>query len=567
MTAVPPDLRAADDPVAGSAAVRRGPVVHLAASLVLAAAVLALLLPFAGADPPAGLTGSNAPFTDEGFNLANARNQVLFGRFGIDDVDRSLTNGAYSAVAAAVFLVTRPRLAAGQVVSMACVAAAVLLLALGLAEPLGRPAALLAAAALGGADLALEYGRLALLEPMVVVLLTAAFVLAVRSHRHPSATAGAATGLLVAAAVSVKATALLPGLVLLGVPLASALHARASRGPGRPGPGADLPARLVTALAAVGAAGGAALVWLLAAALPNADRLGTALRIWPKVRYPGSPGALVARLGEYLAHSDQALGRSAPLLAGAGIGLAVAAARWRALDPGRREALAMAAGWGFGLWAAIAVGDYAPNRYVVPALPGLAVLAGFGLAALAAAVRSRSAVSGGPVGTASRAHIGTASRGPAGTAPRWAWPALGPRRRGLAGGVVAVLLGVAVALPGAGRFLAGPGPGAGQRARDQRVLAALVPAGATVYGAYAPTLLFDTRLRLVTPWPPADANVRDPAGRLGVTHVLAGGPGDPTRDVPALRAGTRLVPLARVPWAGQAVWLYEIRPESAGTTR
>src|SRR6266545_911499 len=513
MTAVPPDLRAADDPVAGSAAVRRGPVVHLAASLVLAAAVLALLLPFAGADPPAGLTGSNAPFTDEGFNLANARNQVLFGRFGIDDVDRSLTNGAYSAVAAAVFLVTRPRLAAGQVVSMACVAAAVLLLALGLAEPLGRPAALLAAAALGGADLALEYGRLALLEPMVVVLLTAAFVLAVRSHRHPSATAGAATGLLVAAAVSVKATALLPGLVLLGVPLASALHARASRGPGRPGPGADLPARLVTALAAVGAAGGAALVWLLAAA------------------------------------------------------------------------------WGFGLWAAIAVGDYAPNRYVVPALPGLAVLAGFGLAALAAAVRSRSAVSGGPVGTASHAHIGTAfrghretasrgpagtasrgpagtaSRGPAGTAPRWAWPALGARRRGLAGGVVAVLLGVAVALPGAGRFLAGPGPGAGQRARDQRVLAALVPAGATVYGAYAPTLLFDTRLRLVTPWPPADANVRDPAGRLGVTHVLAGAPGDPTRDVPALRAGTRLVPLARVPWAGQAVWLYEIRPESAGTTR
>jgi len=591
MTAVPPDLRAADDPVARPAAVRRGQVVHLAASLVLAAAVLALLLPFAGADPPAGLTGSSAPFTDEGFNLANARNQVLFGRFGIDDVDRSLSNGAYSAVGAAVFLVTRPRLAAGQVVSMACVAAAVLLLALGLAEPLGRPAALLAAAALAGADLALEYGRLALLEPMVVVLLTAAFVLAVRSHRHPSATAGAATGLLVAAAVSVKATALLPGLVLLGVPLASALHARASRGPGRPGPGADLPARLVTALAAVGAAGGAALVWLLAVALPNADRLGTALRIWPKVRYPGSPGALVARLGEYLVHSDQALGRSAPLLASAGIGLAVAAARWRALDPGRREALVMAAGWGFGLWAAIAVGDYAPNRYVVPALPGLAVLAGFGLATLAAAVRSPAEVSHGPVGTASHAHIETASggpvgtashahietafrghretasRGPVGTASRWAWPALGPRRRGLAGGVVAVLLGVAVALPGAWRFLAGSDPGADQRARDQRVLAALVPAGATVYGAYAPTLLFDTRLRLVTPWPPADANVRDPVGRLGVTHVLAGGPGDPTRDVPALRAGTRLVPLARVPWAGQAMWLYEILPESAGTTR
>lgn len=531
--AVPPDLRALDDPVARPAA-RRGTAAHLAASLLLAAAVLGLLLPFAGADPPAGLTGSNAPFTDEGFNLANARNRVLFGRFGIDDVDRSLTNGAYSAVGAAVFLVTRPRLAAGRVVSMVCLAAAVLLLALGLAEPLGRPAALLAAAALGGADLALEHGRLALVEPMVVMLLTAAFVLAVRSRQRPSLRAGAATGLLVAAAVSVKATALLPGLVLLGVPLASALRARASapRAPGGAAPG--VPGRVAAAVAAAAAAGGAGLVWLLAVALPNAERLGTALRIWPSVRYPGSPGAVAARLGEYLADSDQALGRSAPLLAGAGIGLAVAVARWRALDPARREALVMAAGWGIGLWAAIAVGDYAPNRYVVPALPGLAVLAGFGLAVLA--------------GFGPATLVG------------------GVRRRGLVGGVVAVLLGLAVAGPGVARFLAGSDPGADQRARDQRVLAALLPAGATVYGAYAPTLLFDTPLRLVTPWPPAGANVRDPVGRLGVTHVLAGWPGDPTREVPALPAGARLAPLTPVPWAGQAVWLYEVRPGSTGAT-
>ena len=487
----------------------------MTASLLLAAAVLALLLPFAGADPPAGLTGSNAPFTDEGFNLANARNRVLFGRFGIDDVDRSLTNGAYSAVGAAVFVVTGPRLAAGRAVSMVCVAAAVLLLALGLVQPFGRPAALLAAAALGGADLMLEHGRLALVEPMVVLLLTAAFVLAVRSRRRPSLPAGAAAGLLVAAAVSVKATALLPGLVLLGVPLAAALRDRA-RTQGEDG-------RVGAAVAAAGVAAGSGLAWLLAVALPNADRLGTALRVWPSVGYPGSPGAFASRLGEYLAHSDQALGRSAPLLAGAGIGLVAAAIRWRALDPGRREALVMAAGWGIGLWTAIAVGDYAPNRYVVPALPGLAVLAGFGLAALA-----------GPT------------------------PARGVRRRRLAGGAVAVLLGLAVAGPGVGRFLDGSDPAADQRALGQRTLAARIPAGATVYGAYAPTLLFDTRLRLVAPWPSAGANVRDPVGRLAVTYVLAGGPGDPTLEAPDLRAGVRLVPLARVPWAGREVWLYEI---------
>ncbi len=192
----------------------------------------------------------------------------------------------------------------------------------------------------------------------------------------------------------------------------------------------------------------------------------------------------------------------------------------------------MAAGWGIGLWAAIAVGDYAPNRYVVPALPGLAVLAGFGLAAVA--------------GAASRAM------------PRG-------RRPGVAAAAVAVLLGLAVAGPGAARFLAGSDPGASQRVRDQRALAAAAGPDATVYGAYAPTLLFDTRLRVVEPWPPAHANLRDPVGRFGVTHVLAGGPGDPTRQVPAFRGAGRLVPVARVPWAGQAVWLYEVRTGTAGT--
>src|SRR6266536_4236858 len=165
---------------------RRDRRAGLVGGLVLAAVVLALLVPFAGADPPAGLTGSNATWTDEGFNLANARQRVLFGEFATGDVDRSLTNGVYSAVAAGVFAVTRPRLAAGRAISMVAVAVAVLLLAAGLAVPFGAAAALLAAAALGGADLVLEYGRLALVEPTVVALLTAAFVLAVRAPWRPS---------------------------------------------------------------------------------------------------------------------------------------------------------------------------------------------------------------------------------------------------------------------------------------------------------------------------------------------------------------------------------------------
>src|SRR6266536_2183399 len=223
----------------------------LVGGLVLAAVVLALLVPFAGADPPAGLTGSNATWTDEGFNLANARQRVLFGEFATGDVDRSLTNGVYSAVAAGVFAVTRPRLAAGRAISMVAVAVAVLLLAAGLAVPFGAAAALLAAAAL-----VLEYGRLALVEPTVVALLTAAFVLAVRAPWHPSPWAGAGLGLALAAAVSVKAIALVPAVAMLAVVLAGALRRR-DRG------------ALVMGLVALGAALAAGLVWLVAVALPN----------------------------------------------------------------------------------------------------------------------------------------------------------------------------------------------------------------------------------------------------------------------------------------------------------
>jgi len=476
--------------------------------VVLALAVLALLVPFAGADPPGGLTASNAPWTDEGFNLANARERVLAGGFATGDVDRSLTNGAYSAVAAGVFAVTGPSLAAGRALSMLAAAAAVLLLALGLAEPLGWPAALLAAAALAGSDLLLEHGRLALVEATVVALLAGAFALATRAAWRPSLPAGVGLGLLVAAATSVKAIALLPGVVMVAVVLVAAVARR------------DRPA-LRMGLAAAAAALLAAAAWLLAVALPNWERLRTALRIWPRVDYLDDPAGLAGRLGRYLADADQAVVRSLPLLLAAGVGLAVLAGRWGRLRPPARDALVMAALWGAGTWLAVAVGDYlpghyiAPNRYVVPALPGLAVLAGFGLVTLAA---------------------------------------LAGRRATLA----AVAVGLLVAAPGVAVYLDGALGSGRERERDQRVLAAALPGDAVVFGAYAPTLLFDTRVGTLTPWPNADANVRDPVGRLGVTHVLAGGAADPTGQVPAFRDHQGMTALARVRWGAEELTLYRL---------
>jgi hypothetical protein len=116
----------------GDGAVTPGQVL---AGLLLAGVVLWLLAPFAGVDPPRRLTVSNAPWTDEGFNLANARERALSGQFATGDVDRSLTNGVYSVLAAATFAVTGPSLAAGRALSMVAVAGAVLLLALGLVRP------------------------------------------------------------------------------------------------------------------------------------------------------------------------------------------------------------------------------------------------------------------------------------------------------------------------------------------------------------------------------------------------------------------------------------------------
>jgi len=491
-------------------------------ALVLAAAVLWLLVPFAGTDPPAGLTASNATWTDEGFNLANARERVLVGRFATGDIDRSLTNGTYSALAAGLFAVTGPSLAAGRVLSMVALAGAVLLLALGLARPLGRLPALLAGAALGGADLMLEHGRLALVEATVVVLLAGAFALAVRAAWRPTPLAGVGLGLLLAAAVSVKATALLPAVVMLAVILVAAARRR------------DRPA-LAMGLAAAASAALAAAAWLLAVALPNWERLRTAVRVWPRVDYLDDPLAVAGRLGRYLAHSDQAIGRSLPLLLAAAVGLAVLVGRWRRLRPAARDALVMAAAWGIGLWLVVAVGDYlpghylAPNRYVVPALPGLAVLAGFGLAAVAAAVGGR-----GAEGT---------SQG----------------RTALAG----VVLGLAVAVPGVVTYLDGALQSGRVREADQRRLAAAVADDAVVYGAYAPTLLFDTRLATLTPWPSAGANVRDPVGRLGVTHVLVGnGPADPTGQVPTIVEQGAITLLARVPWGGQELALYALAPRA-----
>jgi hypothetical protein len=307
--------------------------------------------------------------------------------------------------------------------------------------------------------------------------------------------------------VSAKATAVVPAVAMLGVVLGAGLLGRDRRA-------------VLAGLAALGGAVAAAAGWFLLVALPNLERLRVALRIWPRVSYPHTPAGVLERLGDYLAFSDHALNRSTPLLLGALVGLGALGVRWRALDPAARAALVMAGLWGFGLWLALAVGSYSPNRYIVPALPGMAVLAGFGLAST----------------------VTPLPRGPARTA-------------------LVVALGLFLAVPGTVRYLDEAAGSGHQREADQRTLAAALPPDAVVFGHYAPTLLFDTNHELMTLWPSAGANAGDPVARFGATHVLASAVGDrsdPTLEIPALRRLRYQVSLPRVRWGSHTLQLYRL---------
>ena len=120
-----------------------------------------------------------------------------------------------------------------------------------------------------------------------------------------------------------------------------------------------------------------------------------------------------------------------------------------------------------------------------------------------------------------------------------------------------IALGLAVAVPGVVMYLDGALGSGRSREQGQRALSASLPTSAVVYGAYAPTMLFDTQLVTRAPWPTAEANVRDPVGRLGVTHVLVGAePADPTGRVPTLAGRGPGATLARVRWGPGELVLY-----------
>ena len=499
----------------------------LAACAVSVGVVLGLLLPWLRADPPAGLTFSNSPYTDEGLYNSAGRDLVMFGSFGHTGLFRQLTNPAYVLADSTVFAVAGPSITAARVLSVVSVCAMVVLLLWGLARLIGFPAALVSAACVAGSPIVLLYGHVGIVEPFEAAMLVAGFVALARGMAAGRWVLGAVGGLLLAAAVGSKESALLALPGILGVPLVGALVMRQWR-------------RLAVAGSAVAALFLAVLVWFLAVAQPNRSELHSATQTFGYTStgaYPHSLDGTFHRLWHWSTHpalTDHASGWSIPLLVAAGLGILfcvlLSGFGWR-----RRARLAhvyvtiSGLVWAAGGWAVPVLSGYAPNRYLVIAVPGLALVAGPGL--------------------------GLGSEWVAGRVHR-------PMLAALAGGVAALM----VLVPGVITYIEVESPvwGRDQLRADQVAVARVIPPGAVLFGEYAPEMAFSHRAHTVIPWPQSGLHMDSPAQRYGLSYVIADISGAASADDRAtLRAvapgaGSLGRPLVTVPWGPHRLAVYRV---------
>ena len=337
--------------------------------LLLLAPVLlfGLLAAFILVDPASGVTASNGPATDEAWNIVNARNFVLLGHFSTDDWNLHLVNVPFSLVQAAVFSVAGVGMAQARLVSVAAVALTMAALGWSLRRPLGSVPALLASLAYGTSTLVLYYGRLAFLEPMVALGLTAGALLAMRAHDRHSGRWGALAGIALAIAIGTKPSAAFAAVgILVGLGVVGARSSAVRRWLG----------------GAVVVIAGAGLAWVALVGLPNRDAVATDLRIWASEPILGSLTGALQRVAAFPLHNDRVTRLAAPILLFGSLGWVVALRVRRSLPAATLALLAVATGWLVAGFALLAVAPYRPNRYEVPLLPALAILGAIGASVL-----------------------------------------------------------------------------------------------------------------------------------------------------------------------------------------
>jgi 4-amino-4-deoxy-L-arabinose transferase-like glycosyltransferase len=439
-----------------------------AAALLPAAAVVAVLAPFANVDPADGFTFSNSPFTDEAWWLANARNFAHFGQWSTDEWNLHLVSPVYSALQATALITSGVDMVAARLVVILAVGLTCTVLALGLRDTFGTTPAWIAAAAYGFSALVLYYGRLAYLEPVVGLgLVTGALLVARAESRRPWLW-GVCAGGLMALAIGVKPTAIPLVVGMLGVLLV--VDGRASPWTRRWVTGAGV--SVVSA----------AVVWTLFVILPQREAVVIVGRILAEVTLPEDPGQLLYRVLAYPLSNDRALLYSLPLLVGGAAGVALAWPRRDTMPPAARRMIILAAGWMLIGLVVLMVIPYRPNRYFLPLLPALAVLT-----AAALSLWSRQAVD-----------------------------RLRPARTGL----LLAAASIALVLPGLLVHAAWMWNGTRQLAALQQQVTEILPAGAVVEGAYAPLWAFPAPAVAIVSRPESNVNAGDLYASQGVRWVV-----------------------------------------------
>jgi 4-amino-4-deoxy-L-arabinose transferase-like glycosyltransferase len=326
--------------------------------------LLMMLLALLPSDPAHGMTFSSSPYTDEAWNVVNARNLVLLGTWSTDEWNLHLLTLPFSLSAAAIFQIFGVGILQVRAMAIVCSLLALAFLVLTVRGQFGRAAAFVAGAGIGGSALLLYYGRLVYLETMVLLFLTAAAWALVRAVVRGSIAWGAMAGVLMAAAVLTKVST---AFAVAGLLAGAAVVAWRGRDGGL---------RIVAAAAASCALVGAA--WLLIVALPRWDRVLIDLRIWPDQLSSTKP--VWELVTSYFTGSDNGIPLLWPLLVAASIGVVLSVRAWDRLGNGQRLVVGAATGWFLVGMALLLVVPYRPNRYLVPLLPALAILAASGVA-------------------------------------------------------------------------------------------------------------------------------------------------------------------------------------------
>jgi 4-amino-4-deoxy-L-arabinose transferase-like glycosyltransferase len=356
------------DPTTEPPAASRAAAVTLSGPIFVAAVALALLLPVVDLDPFRGVTASNSPFSDEVWNVLNARNLVLLGTWSTDEWNLHLLNGPFALVEAAVFAALGVGIVQARLVAIACTALTGAVIVLGLQRWVGRSAAAIAALGYVTSALALFYGRMAYVEPMTGLFLVTGLLTLTAIDGRPTRW-GAVAGFAFGLALASKALAIpFVGAALLATAWLSRSDPQLRRW-------------LTGAAFALVSAG---LAWALIVWLPHRDEIGLMVtRVLPQLQIDLGLPTIRRALG-YLAGSgdDRAVLLSLPLLLAAAVGVLLAVRDRASLA--RRAAVPYAvAALGLAVsLVVVAAASYHPNRYVVPFLPVGAILIGPAVQAL-----------------------------------------------------------------------------------------------------------------------------------------------------------------------------------------